>query len=233
MPLISMPLPSNFVVADALVPMAPPAPADEGRCQSKYLRLASNESLAKNIMDTIHWKDHKEDTIFLPIPNDGNVVSVDDCRSKVKERQKNRDVEVQPKSRSESRSVAPRPDVAEMSASLETLERALQEAKAKQAELMRNRKRPRLEQQTVAKESQVIKEEEPRVKLEPQSPAQSATPEKAAKSEQDTEDVLAALGVTGAAKPVGAPTRLVSQGSPLNDNDSSMLRSRSSSKAEL
>lgn len=201
--LIGMPLPANFVVADALSPMGPPAPENEGRCQSKYQRNTNGEGVFQNIQDSVYWKDHKDDTIFSPITFDGHVVPFEECRFKVQERLQNKIevVEAHRYSRSESRTMNARPDVSDMAASLESLERALEEAKAKQAELIRNRKRAMTRDQA-EKERKKIKVEEPMMKEELQSRAQSATFEKPPNSQQDTEAVLASLGVTGAARPI-------------------------------
>jgi len=228
--IISMPVPANFVVADALWPIPPPAPEDQGRCRSKYLRKIGDGTVIQDIKDTPYWKDIQGDPMFLPIVDDGNSISVQDCRSKIQDRQKNYD-EVIRQSRSQSRSVPTRPDVQEMASSLETLERALEEAKAKHAELIRKRKRSKQERQVEQDEKPLNAEEVPVIKDEHQSPLPPFSSEPPTKTQQSAEDVLAALGVTGSPKPVSAPTRLVSQGSP--PNEASQQRSNSLPKAEM
>ena len=231
-PLVGMPIPANFVVADALFPMDPPAPEDEGRCHSKYLRHTGNDALSKNIRDSTYWKEHKEDTIFLSILSEGKIVSLNDCRSKVLERQKPQD-ETQRDSRSESRSAAPaRKDVGEMAASLEQLEKMLAETKAKQAAMIaaRDKKRKKTQQGSI-QEQQPAKTEERSIKTEQMSPPQSATIENGGMYQNDPEDILASLGVTGTAKPTGIHSRLVSQNSSANGETKS--RSRSASKADM
>ena len=225
-------MPANFIVADAVWPIQPPLPEDEGRCQSKYVHDADAEASLESIRDSPYWKDHEEDTIFLEILDSGNSVSIDDCRSKIQERQKQPlDSEMQATSRSQSRSVAPRSaEAAEMAESLETLERALAEAKAKQAEMIRNRKKPKQRQGSNFQEQHLQQEfsDSTKIKTEHQSPPQSANSETSGRRPQDTEDILASLGVTGAPKPVPHPSRKISQSSP--SNDAPMHRSRSSSK---
>ena len=226
---IGRPMPANFIVADALWPIQPPSAESEGKCQSKYF---SDKGRLQSITDSPYWKDHEDDTIFLEIPDTGEIISIADCRFKIKERQKHPvDSEVQRKSRSQSRSVAPRSaEAAEMAESLETLERALAEAKAKQAEMIRNRKRPKQRQHSDIKEEkqQQTFEEVTKIKLEHQSPPQEAISEQPARHPQGTEDILASLGVTGTPKPVTNSSRMVSQASP--SADAAIHRSRSSSK---
>ncbi|KAL9128685.1 MAG: hypothetical protein Q9217_002678 [Psora testacea] len=233
--LFGRPMPANFIVADALWPIQPPSAEAKGKCQSKYLVDAAKEAPLQSIKDSPYWKDHEEDTIFIKIPNSGETISIADCRSKIKERQRHPiDNEAPRKSRSQSRSVAPRSaEAAEMAESLETLERALAEAKAKQAEMIRNRKRSKQKQQSEfeGQKQQRNFEDNTRIKLEHQSPPQSAISEKPGGPPQGTEDILASLGVTGAPKPVPKPFGTVSKGSP--PKDAALHRSRSSSKELL
>ena len=228
-PLVGMPIPANFVVADALFPMDPPAPEANGRCQSKYVRTFQADALSMNIKQSIYWKDHKEDVIFASIPTDGDLVSFDECRSMVREHQKSQE-ELLREGRSESRSaVPPRRDVVEAAASLEQLEKALAQAKADIANREKKQKEKKGVQSPV-EAHRPIKGEEMSVKTEPMSPPQHATIESGAGYENDPEDVLASLGVTGTAKPIGPPTRLVSQNSSSMEEIKS--RSGSASKAD-
>ena len=127
------------MVADALAPFARASAEDGYRCRSKYWRSTDDEALFQNIEDTIHWKDVKEDIMFRPMSLDDEVVSLDTCRSQIKERQKPQD-QALCDSRSGSRSIPnARRDAAECAESLQQLERALAEAKAKQAELISKR----------------------------------------------------------------------------------------------
>ena len=229
-PLVGMPIPANFVVADALFPMDPPVPEDEGRCQSKYALTFRADALSQNIKESTYWKDHKDDVIFFSISADGELISLDECRSKMKERQKPED-EILRESRSESRSAAPpRKEATEAAKSLEQLQKALEQARADIA----NREKRLKEKkglQSPAEAQRSIKDDESSVKAEPMSPPQSVTIENGPGYQNDSEDVLASLGVTGTAKPIGPPTRLVSQNSSINGEAKS--RSRSASKADM
>ena len=206
---VSRPLPANFIVADAILPIPPPAPEAEGRCLSKYLDNVSESAVIQHIECSSYWDDHKEDTIFQQIVDDGDSIPIAVCLAKVKERQKSQaEEEIRGNSRSQSRSVAPRSaEAAEMAESLETLERALAEAKAKQAEMIRNRRKAKLRQPSDGIEH-------PQVKDEQQSPPQFAVSNIPSQRTGNTEDILASLGVTGDPKPVPAATRRVSQTSP-------------------
>lgn len=227
-PLVGMPIPANFVVADALFPMEPPSPEAEGRCQSKYVRSLQADALLQNIRDSTYWKDLKEDVIFSSISTDGDYISLDECRSKTKERQRPLE-EILRESRSESRSAAPRKEAAEAAKSLEQLQRALEQAKSDIA----NREKRLKEKKGLRSLSDTqpsIKDEELLVKAEPMSPPQSATVENGSGYRDESEDLLASLGVTGTAKPIGPPTRLVSQNSSRYGEAKS--RSRSASRPE-
>ena len=72
--LVGRPLPTNFVVADALAPFAPPALGDNGLCKSKYRNDADVET--QNVKETSEWNNHKKDPIFASISDDGKVVSL-------------------------------------------------------------------------------------------------------------------------------------------------------------
>lgn len=207
--LIGMPLPANFVVADALYPIAPPAPETEGRCQSKYLRDVTSDVLCENIQVSKYWKDHKDDTAFLDIPDADNVISIHEIRAQLKERRINGEAndDSTRQTRSESRSsIALRKDSVDARSRLEQLELEKAETLAKIAAKEKQRALKRGEQvspppsaaggtpndgQTIVREEQV-------------TAAPSTMSGKAVTYQQNTEDVLAALGVTGAPKPVTA-----------------------------
>ena len=204
--LIGMPLPANFVVADALYPIPSPAPEHAGRCQSKYWRERTQETVRNNIRQSKYWRDHQEDTIFFSRPSDDDVVSIGDHRRKLGERHMDlelSDIGTGP-SRSQSRSVSIRKDSVDVYTSLEKLERGIAEIKAKQAELMRKRARERGEpyhSPQLSCEPSPGNKHTP-VRQEHASPPSVTKTREATKMEQDTEDVLASLGVTGAPKPV-------------------------------
>ena len=186
--------------------------------------------LKKNIRDSKYWKDHKDDPVFCDISTKDSVVSVDELFSKIKERHVNGDLSEDPvrKSRSLSRSVSVRHNSGDFRGDLETLERDLAKLKAemeRKERLARSKQSSPPQSATSEKptvEKVVVKEEEP--------PPQPAFSEKAPMSAQETEDVLASLGVTGPPKPIMRPLRTSIHGSP-DDNIRSI--SRSSSKAEI
>ena len=72
--LVGLPLPTNFVVADALAPFAAPALGDNGRCKSKYIDRQDISAKDKNIRDTEEWERHNKDPIFKDLPSGGNVI---------------------------------------------------------------------------------------------------------------------------------------------------------------
>ena len=214
---VSRPLPANFIVADAIFPIPPPAPEAGGKCLSKYLDNLSEDEVVQHIEFSHYWNDHKDDTMFQHIVDDGNSIPIEVCLANVKERQKPQiGEETRRNSRSESRSVAPRSaEAAEMAESLETLERALAEAKAKQAEMIRNRRKAKPRQSSASLEHQRANvDEDANVKVEQQSPPQSVASNIISQRTGYTEDILASLGVTGSPKPVPIATRTISQASP-------------------
>lgn len=236
--LIGQPLPGNFVVADVLAPFPPPAPHDEGCCKSRYHNDASLDACLETFKSSKYWdKEHADDVAFSDLPADGKIIPVDEILWMVRQRRAhpessdntNRD------SRSQSRTVSMNQDSIEVKTTLDRMERELAETKAKlQAKLDKGR----MANPVHASPLQSVKAEQPPfrdhdIKEEYQNPPQPAMLEKPIKPEQDTEDVLAALGVTGAPKPVTTiawPDQYTENGSP---DDIPMSRSsRSSSRAD-
>ena len=200
--LISMPLPANFVVADALYPIPPPGPEDNGRCQSKYLRDTTIENICENIKASKYWRDHKDDTVFLARPEDGTTISIDNARADLKQRhscgETNNDLNRQ--TRSQSRSVSSRKDSVNVLSKVEKLELEIAEMKAK----MREKSSIKGEHfsPTLAATKFSPSDGCTKIKEEPASSPRSATSEMAFKPKKNTEELLAALGVTGSPKPV-------------------------------
>ena len=236
--LIGQPLPSNSIVADALAPFPSPAPQDEGRCRSKYQYDANFDAFNQHFKDSKYWdKEHADDVVFSDFSADGEIVPVDEVLSRIKQRHTHPGCgdEFNRSSRSQSRAVSIKQDSLDVNTTLNKIERDIAETKAKlQAKLEKGRMADPVE----ASPLQSIKVERPQlrdedVKQEYQTPPQSATSEKPIKSEADTEDILAALGVTGAPKPVTAtpwPDQYTGYGSP---HDIRVTRSASSSRAEM
>jgi len=73
--LVGRPLPTNFVVADALAPFAPPALGDNGLCRSKYLERPDSNHEVQNVKETSDWNTHKKDPMFASLADDGKLVS--------------------------------------------------------------------------------------------------------------------------------------------------------------
>ena len=234
--LIGMPLPANFVVADTLYPIAPPTPEKNGYCQSKYLWDANLEILHGNVKNTKYWKDHRDDPIFSERPDNDSIVAIDDVLSKLKERYANGEAseERTRNSRSQSRSISVRQDSGDFRGDLEALERNLAELKARAAEMERNRQLAKGKHGSPSQSATPTKLDDGQVnvKQEDESPPQSPISEKPLKSEYNTEDVLASLGVTGPPKPVTGNGGHYHTSTHCLPNENYTPRSRSSSKAE-
>ena len=186
--------------------------------------------LEENIRDSKYWKDHKDDPVFSDPPTKDNVVSLDEILSRIKERHVNGDLGEDParKSRSLSRSVSVRHNSDDCRGNLETLERDLAKLKAemeRKERLARSKHSSPPEWVTSERpmvEKVVVKEEEP--------PPQTGFSAKAPMSAQETEDVLASLGVTGPPKPIMRPFRTSIH---VSSNDNIRPLSGSSSKVEV
>ena len=224
--LISMPLPANFVVADALYPIPPPGPEDGERCLSKYLRLMNSESLNEHIAASKFWKDHKDDTVFLARPDDNMVITIDEVRAQLKHRHIYGETINDPNKqmRTQSLNGSVRKDSNDVLTQVEKLEREIAEMKEK----MRKKTLTKGDQ---ASPPPAVSQPSPnvydvQVKEEQSSPRHLSTIELAPKLHQDTEELLAALGVTGSPKPVTTPNRAYSglQFSPLHDKSSNDAR---------
>ena len=204
---ISYPLPGNSVVADALAPFPSPTFQEQGCCKSKYHSNASLETYLEHFRNSKYWdKEHAEDVVFSDLPADGKVASLEEILAKIRERRARlepSDVSIR-SSRSQSQMAAVNQDSLDVKSTLDRMERELAETKAKLQAKMD--KAISLKPTHSSTQQPVTLEQPSPLESEPQelheSPPQSATSEKVNKLEQDTEDVLAALGVTGAPKPV-------------------------------
>lgn len=236
--LISQPLPGNSIVADALAPFPPPAPQDQGCCKSKYQYDASLEACLKHFKDSKYWnKEHADDVVFSDLPADGKVVPIAEVLSTIRQRHAHPESsdELSRDSRSQSRTASMNQDSLDVKITLDRMERELAETKAKlQAKLDRGRATNLVDAsplRSVKAEQSRLRDHE--IKQECRTPPQSAASGKPIKTEQDAEDVLAALGVTGAPKPVTAtawPDQNTGHGSP---NDVHVSHSGNSSKADM
>ena len=209
------------MVADALAPFERASAEDGHRCHSKYWREDDDESLTQNVTDLPLWKELKEDVMFQQVPSVNEVVSIEDCRSSIKERQRPQE-EVQRESRSVSRSnTFQKKEMAECTESLQALERALAEAKAKQAELISKkqaemeRKRKLKSSQSPGQEPKRIKEEDTVIKSEQMSPKDAAVASSST-YQYGMDGVRSSTSPTDSAKRTASQSRPETQGSPTN-----------------
>ncbi|KAI4254574.1 MAG: hypothetical protein LQ352_003013 [Teloschistes flavicans] len=74
---LARPIPSNYIVADALDPFDAPQPEDNGHCQSKYTTQDASNTFEKIVKETRYWEEMKKDSIFVPPRNISRVISLD------------------------------------------------------------------------------------------------------------------------------------------------------------
>lgn len=207
--LISTPLPANSVVADALCPIASPAPELEGRCKSKYVSSADLDEEHENVEYSKYWNNNRDDPVFAEKPSDESTMSLDDALTLIKRRYVNGEAEDESsKSRSQSRSVSDRRESFDKASALANIEQNIAAEKAKiAARLAEIERRKKLQNGKHSSPSQAAAgspptDEELTVKEEQQASPQSANFGKPATSHEQNEAILAALGVTGSPKPV-------------------------------
>ena len=223
--LVGRPLPTNFVVADAISPIGPPSPEDEGRCQSKYWGRGTSTQIFQNIKDTNYWDDIEKDPIFFSIPDDHHVIPLDENLSMYRrhqaeenireterecEREREREPEPEPEPEVEQLEPTPEPDAQSPNDDRDTpdimdsLENALNAGRRQHLDVAQENK---------------------------------STSEESSEGPKDTEKVLASLGVTGAPKPIRAPARPYpppshEQGKQASSGHVSRSRSRSPVRRE-
>lgn len=73
---VVQPLPAYFTAAGTVVPIPPHSVEGHGRSLSKYLVHENLASLDRNVRDSDYWDDLKGDPIFLPIVDDGVIITV-------------------------------------------------------------------------------------------------------------------------------------------------------------
>ena len=236
--LIGHPLPGNFVVADTLAPFPSPAPQDNGYCKSRYQHDGNLEACIEHFKDSKYWdKEHADDVVFFDLPADGKIVPLDDILSAIKQRRAHPESseDLNRNSRSQSRTVSMNQDSLDVKLTLDKMERELAETKAKlEARLGRGRAAGPLRAST----PKTVKIGQPHLRDHEireghPTPPESTTSTKPMKSEKDAEEILAALGVTGAPKPVTAtsmPDEHIEHSSP---NDMHMSPSSGSSRTDM
>lgn len=79
--LVKRPLPSNFIVADALAPFETSRGEDQGRCESKYWPKGDLGKIYQHVKDSNDWDDVLNDPIFLTIPEESEIVPLGDLTS--------------------------------------------------------------------------------------------------------------------------------------------------------
>ena len=79
--LVKRPLPSNFIVADAIAPFESSKGEDRGRCESKYWPKGDLGNLYQHVKDSNDWVDVSDDPIFLMIPEESEIIPVEDLTS--------------------------------------------------------------------------------------------------------------------------------------------------------
>ena len=178
------PLSANFIVAEA-IPLLPPEPENDGCCRSKYTDRGKPDILGQNVKNTSYWEDLSKDPIFSSIPDDGVVVPInylkslyDPCQAHNEQSQESENDDIN--SHQVSKFEMDGEDVGDV---MDSLENAL------------NAKRPSPPEISSGKGSVIV--------------GQTCAPhlDCLTPSARDTEALLAALGVTGAPKPVRAPAR--------------------------
>lgn len=170
--LFGRPLPANFIVADAILPIEPPQREDEGRCQSKYWGRGSSEKLV-HIKETKDWSDFERDPIFSFDSDDNRMTPLENLI--FNDRQNHAQGSRRPsEATAEDHELSTGQKSRDAWEVMDSLERALSNESNKQSD--------------------------PDAAISNVSTQKSPPP-------KDTEQLLAALGVTGAPKPVRAPAR--------------------------
>ncbi|KAL8690780.1 MAG: hypothetical protein Q9218_003854 [Villophora microphyllina] len=75
--LVARPIPSNYIVADALEPFDAPQPESNGHCQSKYTTQDVSNTFERIVKETRYWDEMKKDPVFVPPRSTKRVISLD------------------------------------------------------------------------------------------------------------------------------------------------------------
>ena len=182
--LTGRPLSANFVVAEA-IPLLPPEPDNDGCCRSKYTDRGRPDIIGRNVKDTSYWEEFSKDPIFISIPDDGKIVPIDYLRSRFDPPQANKDQILEPEDDTDDphQESKFKLDGEDMGDVMDSLEHALNVGRPKPLQLSSGKGAVAVDQTST-------------LNSDPWTP-----------SALDTEAMLAALGVTGAPKPVRAPAR--------------------------
>lgn len=227
--LISTPLPANFVVADALYPIPPPAPALDGRCLSKYVTSTDIDEEHENIEYSRYWNNNRDDPIFADRPSDESTTSLEDLLTLVKQRYVDGEARHESrKSRSSSHSNSVRRESIDKASALASIEQNLAAEKAKLATRLAELERRKnlqngkhaLSPQAASGSPPIDKHVTPQ--QEQQSQPQPVIFKKPMTRHEQTEAVLVALGVTGSPKPVDMRPLPPYRGEPRGPPDESL-----------
>ena len=247
--------PLDFDVAKDNSPPEPPHSEDQYSCQSKYWGPGTSAKLSQNVKDSSDWVDVQEDAIFAYNPHNNHVIPLDDLlpmyhpRHAEENRQKpEAEAEAEPEAEVEPEvEVKVEAEVkAEVEAEVETAadpEPEIGPEVGPEVEV-----EPKVEPESERREAT----SEPKVRRSPRDSwdvmdslenalnagrqketeraNQNGTSEEQPRQPKDTEELLAALGVTGAPKPVRAPARPYpppSQEQVMQASPKSFSRSRS------
>ena len=101
--LVGRPLPTNFVVADALAPFAPPGLGDNGLCKSKYLDRPDANHNDQNVKDTDEWDNHKKDPIFAMLSDHSKLIPLNDLDAIYRPHQRRQESSQEPDQQEDSR----------------------------------------------------------------------------------------------------------------------------------
>lgn len=206
---VLQPLPADFTAADTVVPTPPQSVESYGRSLSKYHAHEELASLDRNVRDSDYWDDLKEDPMFLPIVDDGAIITVAEL---ISQRDLHNTADAGSDSEredgeliQESNIMSDEPDSYDV---MNSLEHALNAGGA-----------PPTIHQPLGEPSTLATEQ---AHLQLQYEEASSDMDSA----RATEERLAALGVTGMPKPVRAPARpypppeAQTQASPTQDSGS-------------
>lgn len=256
--LVGRPLPLDHAFAENVSTLGLPQNEGQSYCQSKYWGSGTTTKLSQNIRHSSDWDDVQQDAIFSYNPHDTHVIPLDDllaiCRPYHAEENEQQpeveseaeakdEVQVQVKIKAEAEdeieAEAEANANANADAEIET------DAASKAGPKVDSKPEPESEHHEATPEHKggssprdswdVMNSLEHALIAGRQKESNSAngtnsSPEEESRQPKDTEELLAALGVTGAPKPIRAPARPYpppSQERLTHSSPSSFSRSRS------
>lgn len=216
--------PLDFDVADDESSTEPPKGEDNYRCQSRYWGPGSSAKLFQNVKNSSDWVDVQEDAIFAYNPHNDHVIPLDDLLPMSRSHHAEENGQ-EPEAEDKAKTAAEPKFEAEAEAEPELEVKAEPEMEVKPEE-------PEVEVKLELEQDPDHSEAtpEPKGRTSPrdswdvmdslenalnagrqkeieQAKQSNSTLEEHSRQPKDTEELLAALGVTGAPKPVRAPAR--------------------------